>query len=107
SKFAFSLRPNAFVPYDSKVRHVLNALNHRIKDHHYCDYLRAFRIEQEKIAERCRAAGLSPSKLRYKGKTIDNELFDARLADKRLMLEGGFSAKRMKDYDLADFTEEA
>ncbi len=105
SKFAFALRPNTFVPYDSKVRGALRHVGHAIHDHHYCDYLRAFRIEQEKIAERCRAAGLSPAKLRYKGKTIDNALFDARLADKRLMLEGGFPASRMKrDYKLNDFS---
>jgi hypothetical protein len=105
SKFAFMLRPDRFLPYDARVRRALRQLEHRVKDHHYCEYLRAFRIEQEKIAERCRAAGLSPGKLRYQGKTLDNALFDARLTDKRLMLQGGFSASRMKnDYKLNDFS---
>ena len=105
SKFAFMLRPESFVPYDARVRSALRKSGHRVRTHHYCEYLRAFRLSQEPIVERCRAAGLSPAKLRYQGKTLDNALFDARLADKRLMLEGGFSASRMKrDYRLDDFS---
>jgi hypothetical protein len=105
SKFAFTLRPESFVPYDRRVRGALNALGYRVKAHHYCDYLRGFRLAQETIVERCRATGLSPAKLRYQGKTLDNALFDARLAYKRLMLQGGFSASRMKkDYKLNDFS---
>jgi hypothetical protein len=105
SKFAFMLRPENFVPYDAHVRGALKKLGYRVKAHHYCDYLRGFRLAQETIVERCRAAGLTPTKLRYQGKTLDNALFDARLADKRLMLQGGFSASRMKkDYKLNDFS---
>ena len=36
---------------------------------------------------------------------MDDALFETRRADKRLMLEGGFSASRMKsDYRLDDFS---
>jgi hypothetical protein len=105
SKFAFNLRPDRFVPYDSRVRAALKRMKYKIKDHYYCEYLDAFRKETGTIVNRCRAAGLTPAKLRYQGKIMDDALFETRLADKRLMLEGSFSASKMKrDYTLNDFS---
>jgi hypothetical protein len=104
SKFAFSCRPATFAPYDKYARGALRDFGHKIPDHGYALYMQAFIAEKAKIIERLHNLGITPSKLPYRGKIMEDALFEMRVVDKRLMLYSGFPPERMaRDFSPTDF----
>jgi len=104
SKFAFSCRPKIFVPYDRRARCALRRSGYKIPDHAYGVYMEAFNAEKKRTIERLYAHGIRASNLPYQGQTMNDELFEMRVADRCLMLHGGFSASYMtRDYSQSDF----
>jgi hypothetical protein len=104
SKFAFSCRPLIFVPYDRRARSAFRRSGYKISDHAYSAYMGAFNAEKKTTIERLYARGIKASNLPYRGQIMDDELFEMRVADRRLMLQGGFSPNYMvRDYTNSDF----
>jgi hypothetical protein len=64
----------------------------------------AFNAEKKATIERLYARGIKASNLPYRGQIMDDKLFEMRVADRRLMLHGGFSPNYMvRDYTNSDF----
>lgn len=96
SKFAFSLRPEVIVPYDSRGRKALGELfGKRLPNHDYSRYLAAFQSFSEPFFANLDKSGTT-SRMRAQWEPIMSEhLFKLRSADKYFMLMGGFSVRRM------------
>jgi hypothetical protein len=104
SKFAFSCSPTTFAPYDYYGRCGLRELGHHIPDHEYALYMQAFIVEKANIIKRLHKSGITPSKLPYRRKIMEDALFEMRVVDKRLMLYGGFPPDAMAgDFSPRDF----
>jgi hypothetical protein len=97
SKLAFTLKPSLFNPYDMRVRKGLKAfLGTSIRDHDYINYMHCF-----KLFKRHLGASLPNA---IQARLIEDDINDNegasvslnRVADKYLMLVGGFSVDRMR-----------
>ncbi len=97
SKFAMGVRPDELVPYDSRVYKALcEAHGYRLNRGEYEPYARAFEDKAAEIFEDCRRKGITPQSLPYAGRALNEPVFALRVADKRLMLDGGFSPTTMR-----------
>lgn len=67
SKFAFSLRPEIFTPYDRRARIALRRAGHQVRPHDYAAYMRAFDAESDKVLRRLSDAGVFAARLNYQG----------------------------------------
>jgi len=96
SKFAFSLRPEVIVPYDSTVRAALGILfGQRLKEHDYATYLAKFGESAKVISHALDDHGLVEKlRPRWSG-AMSETLFRLRAADKYCMLVGGFPREKM------------
>ena len=104
SKFAFSCQPLAYVPYDSRGLAGLRALEFNVGDHDYVEYARCFTQIKPQIVSAVTKAGIRASRLKYCGQTLEQDVFEQRAVDKRLMLYGRFPPDDMaKAYWDCDF----
>lgn len=66
--------------------------------------MHAFNAEKPKFVKRLRDLNMTASTLSYRGRIMQDELFEMRAFDKRLMLLGGFSPVSMaRNIDCKDF----
>ena len=97
SKFAFSLRPEALVPYDARARDgIKNAIGSKIVEHDYVDYIGKFNDHILPAAEQALESYQLFDKLSDKWRpTMSRELFIRRTADKLFMVLGGFDVNNL------------
>jgi hypothetical protein len=97
SKFAFSLRPEALVPYDKRARAgIKSAIGARVIDHDYVDYMEKFNMHILPAAEKALDTHNIPDKLIEDWQPImTKEIFVRRTADKLFMVLGGFDPKNL------------
>ena len=97
SKFAFSLRPEALVPYDARARDgIKNAIGSKIVEHDYVDYIEKFNDHILPAAEQALESYQLFDKLSDKWRpTMSRELFIRRTADKLFMVLGGFDVNNL------------
>ena len=97
SKFAFCLRPETIVPYDQHAKRALKiAYETQITDHDYETYYGLFSRLKDSVSEELDASGIAKRLEEYWAPKMSKKLFQARTADKFLMLLGGFSANAMQ-----------
>ena len=104
SKFAFTLNPLAFVPFDSRVRKALHKLGHpRLKSpYSYEIYMQCVNCELERfrislVADPSISRQLKSSMKEFHCDSSERKLLELRTVDKALMLVGGFDPKRMRE----------
>ncbi|MBC7539820.1 MAG: hypothetical protein H7281_13445 [Bacteriovorax sp.] len=87
SKYAFSMYPEIFFPYDSLVRNALKKRGWKIQDHDYCTYMKGFfQVKKELKTEIDKKCMIQPF---YQNLTkLEKEIFINRVVDKYLWLEG-------------------
>ena len=97
SKFAFSLRPEALVPYDKRARAgIKSAIGARVIEHDYVDYMEKFNTHILPAAEKALDTHNIPEKLIADWQPImTKKLFVRRTADKLFMVLGGFDPKNL------------
>jgi hypothetical protein len=97
SKFTFSLAPETIVPYDKRARDGLGRMfNMTIREHDYPEYLKAFHRFKDICDKYLDESGLEAEyKNRYEQSGMSEQLFRMRVADKMLMIIGGFDPKLM------------
>ena len=97
SKFAFSLRPEALVPYDKRARAgIKNAMGARVIEHDYVDYMEKFNTHILPAAETALDKHNISEKLIADWQPImTKKLFVRRTADKLFMVLGGFDPKNL------------
>ena len=97
SKFAFSLRPEALVPYDKRARAgIKNAIGARVIEHDYIDYMEKFNTHILPAAEKALDTHNISEKLIADWQPImTKKLFVRRTADKLFMVLGGFDPKNL------------
>ena len=97
SKFAFSLRPEALVPYDKRARAgIKNAIGARVIEHDYVDYMEKFNTHILPAAETALDKHNISEKLIADWQPImTKKLFVRRTADKLFMVLGGFDPKNL------------
>ena len=97
SKFAFSLRPDICSPYDARAREALRKdtqIAYKGLDHDYVSYMDAYtRFKAELIASNVL---IHPMDYTYKGISLNENLFWSRVADKYLMVLGGFNIETIR-----------
>ena len=97
SKFAFCLRPEIIVPYDQHAKRALKIYyKTKITDHDYETYYELFVRLRATVSEDLDAFGTSKRLEEFWAPKMSRKLFEARTADKFLMLLGGFSAEAMQ-----------
>ena len=97
SKFAFSLRPEALVPYDKRARAgIKNAIGARVIEHDYIDYMEKFNTHILPAAEKALDTHNISEKLIADWQPImTKKLFVRRTADKLFMVLGGFDPENL------------
>ena len=97
SKFAFSLRPEALVPYDKRARAgIKSAIGARVIEHDYVDYMEKFNTHILPAAENALDTHNISEKLIADWQPImSKKLFIRRTADKLFMVFGGFDPKNL------------
>ena len=97
SKFAFSLRPEALVPYDKRARAgIRSAIGARVIEHDYVDYMDKFNTHILPAAENALDTHNISEKLIADWQPImTKKLFVRRTADKLFMVLGGFDPKNL------------
>ncbi len=95
SKFAFSCCPAIFLPYDRRARTALREMKYKIDDHDYYSYMEAFKEQIKVTTKAMDEQDIYYHNFTYNNKTMSKKLFYRRVADKLLMLRGGFSRDRM------------
>ena len=97
SKFAFSLRPEALIPYDKWARDgIKSAIGARVNDHDYVDYMEKFNTHILVAAETALDKHNISEKLIADWQPImTKKLFVRRTADKLFMVLGGFDPKNL------------
>jgi len=97
SKFAFCLRPELIVPIDSKAKEGLGRrYGNKIENHNYLSYYEAFLLFKDETSTELERSGLLEKLNHYWEPHMSKNLLLARVADKLLMLEGGFSVELME-----------
>lgn len=98
SKFAFSLKPEVYVPYDKRAREGIRNFNGiKIQDHDYGSYLDIFFefvVAFKLFLSNCGLIAEVQDLLRM-NPSVQEGVFFYRSADKALMLMGGFNQNRM------------
>ena len=97
SKFAFSLRPEALIPYDQWARDgIKSAIGARVNNHDYVDYMEKFNTHILAAAENALDTHNISEKLLADWQPImTKKLFVRRTADKLFMVLGGFPPKNL------------
>ncbi|MFY2823764.1 hypothetical protein [Ruegeria sp. MALMAid1280] len=96
SKFLFCKNPWEFSPYDQYTRRALNSLGASITVANYAAFVDAFDRFHEFVQKDMSKKELEYEAFKFGTKKFEsNELFTRRVADKYLMLLGGFGDGRM------------
>ena len=118
SKYAHTLRPEVFTPYDRRAKQALRNAGFRCPDHDYTAFCEGFAKRKSELRKDLRTRGIGTSEIcqikndavraaRECGlkldprvvKELSASLIWSRFTDKLLMLEGGFSEELMaKDW---------
>ena len=118
SKYAHTLRPAVFTPYDRRAKQALRNAGFRCPDHDYAAFCEGFAKRKSELRKDLRTRGIGTSEIcqikndavraaRECGLKLDPRVFKelsasliwSRFTDKLLMLEGGFSEEKMaKDW---------
>ena len=89
SKLGLAIRPEIFIPYDSRVNEALAKVGKRVAAHAYGEYMLAVLSEKPVFDQALQNKALSAASLG--AEDMSQSLFEMRALDKRLMLRGGFN----------------
>ena len=95
SKYLFCNMPEVFAPYDQYARRALIALGAEIEIANYAQFMRSFELFHAKVAQSLIERGLTSEFFAFEGaEPMHEKLFSRRVADKYLMLIGGYGDQK-------------